>query len=105
MSSCRYRIVLKYKNMNPTSFVLIISVIIFLLPFGSPEKPAAKSEKEIKNSTSVSVNLNLNTSPEKMSDSKNSQIKETYELTPEYLEEDPLQIEEWMKSPKSWNIK
>jgi len=91
--------------MNPTSFVLIISLIILLFPFKTLEKPSAKSEKEIKNNTSVSVSLHLNTSSGNKNDLQNSQKKETFELSPEYFEEDPLQMEAWMKSPKSWNTK
>ncbi len=91
--------------MNPTSFVIVISLIILLFPYKSPEKHIAKSEKEVKNNTSVSVNLHLNVSTEKMNDKNNSPLKETLELSPEYFEEDPLQIEAWMNSPKSWNTK
>jgi hypothetical protein len=110
LSTYRYRPVLKIKNMTPTSFILTAAFVFFLFPFEKSSDFQIKKEKEVENNTSMSVNLHLrsnNNNPTGNSDEiKKGQMKTkkiNLVLPSETFNEPTLEVEDWMKSPKTWN--
>ncbi len=98
--------------MLPTSFILTTAFVLFLFPQGISKDYGIKKEQAMKNNTSISIDLNLGSGKKKALDPSNNYNKVKPEsnktnsvLPSETFTEKPVQLEEWMKSPKTWNHK
>jgi hypothetical protein len=98
--------------MIPTSLIYALPFSLILLPAQIYRAHPMEQEKgkTEKNLTSMSVNLQLSYSHEKSkiipvtnSEGITKPVSKNLLLPPEKFTEAPLQMEEWMKSPKSWN--
>jgi hypothetical protein len=95
--------------MTPTSFILTATFVFFLFPFEKSSNFQVKKEKEVKNNTPMSVNLHLSSNnnittgnSDDIKKDQNKAKKTNLVLPSEAFTESALEIEEWMKSPKTW---
>jgi len=98
--------------MIPASFILTAAFVLFLFPQGISKDYGIKKEQAMKNNTSISIDINLGSGIKKAINPSYNESKVSPEsnkinsvLPSESLTENPVQMEEWMKSPKTWNTK
>lgn len=97
--------------MTPTSFILTASFLLLLFPLRYSREYSVKKEKELKMVNPISVSLHIKSSEAKanfVSEPQvvltNSEVK-NLALPEESFNEEALELESWMKNPKTWSNK
>lgn len=95
--------------MMPTPFILTAAFVFFLFPFEKSNDFQVKKEKEVKNNAPMSVNLHLRSNnnittgySDDIKKDQNKAKKTNLVLPLEAFTESAMEIEDWMKSPKTW---
>jgi hypothetical protein len=96
--------------MIPTSILIVATSFLFILPVHNSTGTAAKRGNDVKTYSTMSVNLHLSTAHKKNNETPGSDLKpeskaqvKNLSLPPEKFQEATLELESWMKSPKTWN--
>ena len=96
--------------MIPASFIFVATFVYLLFQGPDSKESRIKKEEKVQNYSSLSVNLHLMTSYSSFKDNLDSNlnadkktVKVNLELPPERFSEKPLELESWMKNPKSWS--
>jgi hypothetical protein len=96
--------------MIPTSILIAATAFFLILPVHNSNGTATKKRNDVKTYSTMSVNLHLNTAHKKNLTTPGSELKpesksviKNLSLPPERFSEKPLELESWMKAPKTWN--